>query len=210
MSCHAIEIIRREDNRFVEAELYDELQPEDLLLVERAWGLARIDIHKRLLGMSIQRSDWPESLHWDWSKKATELKLIQATGFGIVCSDSWEGVMLTKTATCFAQLAKDKGKPLVYIDYLEIAPWNWCIQPLGHEGRYKGIGSMLFREAIKQSIGEGFHGRVGLHALPQAIEFYEKTCGMTALGRDPQKQNLMYFEMSRDGAEQFLDTGGAS
>ncbi|MBX3394283.1 MAG: hypothetical protein KF841_02830 [Phycisphaerae bacterium] len=118
--------------------------------------------------------------------------------------------MLTKTASHFARLAEDKGKPLVYIDYLEAAPWNWRVQPLGLERRYKGVGSILFREAVKQSFDEGFHGRVGLHALPQADTYYEKVCGMTAVGRDPKKQNLLYFEFSRGRAQKFLDDGGAT
>lgn len=118
--------------------------------------------------------------------------------------------MLTKTATHFARLTEDGGKPLVYIDYLEVAPWNWRVRPLGLNGRLRGAGSILFREAVRQSIREGFHGRVGLHALPQAESYYERVCGMTVVGRDSRKQNLLYFEFSRGQARRFLDDGGAT
>ena len=57
---------------------------------------------------------------------------------------------------------------------------------------------------MKQSKEEGFRGRVGLHALPQAELFYEKACGMTPLGREIAKQNLLYMELSGQQAEKLL------
>lgn len=210
MSGQAVQLVRRTDDSVVEATLYDGMRPEDLLLVERAWSPERLRLYEQLLQKGVRRDEWPESLHWDWSKKAPELRFLQATGFGIVYDRSWEGVMLTKTAAHVARLAEDKGKPLVYVDYLEVAPWNWRVLPLELHGRFKGIGSVLFREAVKQSIDEGFHGRVGLHALPQAETYYEKVCGMTAIARDPIKQNLLYFEFSRGRAQKFLEEGGAT
>jgi hypothetical protein len=58
--------------------------------------------------------------------------------------------------------------------------------------------------ATQLSIEEGLKGRVGLHSLPAAESFYEQSLGMSALGRDPQKQNLMYFEFSSEQASAFL------
>lgn len=62
--------------------------------------------------------------------------------------------------------------------------------------------------AVEQSEEEGFHGRVGLHALPQAERFYAEVCGMTPLGPDPGAQNLIYFELGAQKAREFLDAGG--
>jgi len=112
--------------------------------------------------------------------------------------------MLTKTASHTSRLAAERGKPLVYIDYVEAAPWNWTVPEIGREGRFRAIGSILFWRAIKQSQEEGFYGRVGLHALPQAEQWYEKGLRMTSVGRDPGKQNLLYFELSRQQAESLL------
>lgn len=210
MSEYPIEIIRREDDAVVKATLHDSMKPEDLLLVEEAWNPVRLGVHKKLLREKVDEVEWPESLHWDWSKKARQLQLLQATGFGIMCDGSWEGAMLTLTVTHNARLVKDKGMPLVYIDYIETAPWNWPVQSLGLTGRYKGIGTILFRAAVQQSLNEEFSGRVGLHALPQAIAFYQDVCGMTDLGHDPKKENLLYFELSREQARKFLDVGGAT
>ncbi|VTR96316.1 Uncharacterized protein OS=Methylomonas sp. FJG1 GN=JT25_10440 PE=4 SV=1 [Gemmata massiliana] len=43
------------------------------------------------------------------------------------------------------------------------------------------------------SIGATACGRVGLHSLPQAEDFYNR-CGMTRIGPDPHYYDLVYFE----------------
>lgn len=112
--------------------------------------------------------------------------------------------MLTKTASYTARLVPDKGKPLVYVDFLESAPWNWPIPEIGREGRFGGVGSVLLWKAVKQSEEEGFRGRVGLHALPQAESFYERAFGMTPLGRDVNKENLLYMELTAEQAKKLF------
>lgn len=208
MSAIPIELIRRADNEFVAAELLEGIRPEDLALVERVWGPERLRIYQSLLKSGVPRGEWPESLHWDWTKKAKELKLLASSGFGIVCEGAWQGVLLAKTAGCAARLANEKGKPIVYLDYLETAPWNWPIQAIVQAGTYRSVGSVLFRQAVVLSMKEGFHGRVGLHSLPQAERFYEHVCGMTPVARDTAKQNLLYFEFTREQAQNFLDDQG--
>ena len=111
---------------------------------------------------------------------------------------------MTKTTPYVARLDADRGRPLLYIDYLEVAPWNWRIPEIARDGQFRGIGSVLFWHAVQQSREEGFHGRVGLHALPQAEAFYEVGCHMTPIGRDAAKQDLHYFELSQERAERFF------
>ncbi len=126
-----IEIIRRAESgskEFVTAALLDGLRPTDLDLIERVWGPERSRILLKLMENGAQdNDDRPESLHWDWSKKSPELKLLEANGFAVVCEEQWQGVMMTKSASYSSQLKGDIGKPLVYVDYLEVAPWNWKI-----------------------------------------------------------------------------------
>lgn len=207
MNGNGVELIRREGGEFVEATLLHGLTPKDLLVVERAWAGERARLIAELLKRGTPRPDWPQSVHWDWSRKAPDLQFLEATGYGIVFEDEWQGVMLTKTAACVAQLKDDAGKPLVYVDFLEAAPWNWRIAPLDQVSRFKGVGPLLFREAVNQSMQEEFQGRVGLHSLPQAESFYEGACGMTRVGPDPKKQNLVYFEFTRQQAQRFLQEG---
>ena len=199
-----MELVRREDGAFVAAELHCALKPTDLLLVERGWAQDRARMMTALLKAGVPRQQWPQSLPWDWSRKAPDLKLLQAAAYGLVSDGDWQGLMMTKTAQYVARVEEDKGKPLVYVDFLEVAPWNWRVEALDRVSRFKGVGSVLFREAVQQSIAEGFHGRIGLHSLPQAEAFYEGVCGMTRWGQDPNKEDLVYFEFSRSQAQQFL------
>ena len=200
-------IQRRSDKELVSATVLEGMAATDLLVVENEWRAERSSIMQELLAAGVARPNWPESLHWDWSRKVSELQLLASTGFGIVCEKRWQGVMMTKSAGYFTRLDPDKGKPLLYLDYLEVAPWNWVIPQINRAGFYKTVGSTLFWRAVHQSEEEGFHGRLGLHALPQAEPFYEKVCRMTPIGRDASKQNLLYFELTRQQAAGFLKTG---
>jgi len=68
------------------------------------------------------------------------------------------------------------------------------------------------RTAVQLSHDEGFHGRIGLHALPQAEEFYRDKCGMQCCGEDPSYEDLPYYEMTREIAMRFTSNssgGGA-
>ena len=205
MSNRSVPLIRRADDVEVEAIVVSGMSSVDLILIERDWREAKDAIIDELVSRSVDPEKWPQSLHWDWARKASELALLEATAFGISLDDKWQGAMVTKVASYSSRLGDDKGKPIVYIDYVETAPWNWNVTALGRDGRYRGVGVTLVREAIEQSLKEGFHGRVGLHALPQAEPFYERVCGMTPVGRDTNKQELLYFELSRGQAQKFLD-----
>jgi hypothetical protein len=209
MSARGVEILRANDGALVPAFLHDALSHVDFVLAERSWHDERVRIHQELLTAGVSRAQWPQSIHWDWTRKAPMLARLEISGHGAVAEGAWQGLMLTKTASQFARLGEDRGKPIVYIDYLEVAPWNWPLSSIGRRPRYKGIGSLLFTQAVRQSFAEEFRGRVGLHSLPQAEEFYRTVLGMTAVERDSAKQNLMYFELTREQARLLLQMGGA-
>lgn len=206
MSDPELRIIRRLDSQEVVATLRDGIRPDALLAIEQEWGPYRAKFKQELLALGIPKSQWPESLHWNWARKVPELQLLESTGFALDHDGKCQGMMLTKTVSYVSLL--DNGKPLVYIDYLEAAPWNWKIAPLNRKGDFRGVGSVLFAIAIRQSFDEAFHGRIGLHALPQAEAFYAEACGMKDFGPDPHKQNLHYFELSQKQAEQHCKDGG--
>ncbi|WP_314964497.1 GNAT family N-acetyltransferase, partial [Bradyrhizobium cosmicum] len=69
------------------------------------------------------------------------------------------------------------------------------------------VGSALITAAIALSEDEGFKGRLGLHSLPQADDYYRKI-GMTDLGQDVAYQNLRYFEMTSEQARAFFEQEG--
>lgn len=204
MRPRAIEVLRGDNGDIAVAKLVSGLGPSHLELVEGAWSGARVEMMMNLTLARIAGDRWPQSLHWDWARKGPALRLLQATGLGITCGDEWQGVMLTLTAEHVTRLGADAGKPIVYIEFLETAPWNWRIAEIGQTPRFRGVGSVLFREAVRQSTREGFRGRVGLHALSQSEHFYERACGMTRMDPDPKKLGLVYFELPANGAAAFL------
>ena len=112
--------------------------------------------------------------------------------FAIVYRDVTQGLMIVDTSRT-ARLEPDRDKGLVYVDYVEVAPWNrsgWQPHRVFHS-----VGTVLLRTAIQVSLNRGFDGRIGLHSLPQADSFYRQQ-GMTNLGADADYQDLCYFEIS--------------
>jgi hypothetical protein len=131
--------------------------------------------------------------------------LLAHLGFSVVCDGMTQGLMRIDL-THSSRLATQHGKPLVYVEYLEAAPWN---RPeLSSPPRYRGVGSALIAAAILLSMSEGFKGRIGLHSLPQADQFYRDTCCMSDLGPDANyRGNLKYFEMTPAQAAAFANEG---
>jgi hypothetical protein len=105
-----------------------------------------------------------------------------------------------------AELRADPG-PILYVDYLETAPWN--LKGLPQPPRFLGVGTVLIIEAVKLSEENGWRRRVGLHSLPQAERFYETRCKMTRIGCDPYYLNLTYFEYTEEQATNWLKEVGA-
>lgn len=187
----------------VEAELRDAIEDAQLIDWQTRWQPDLIGVLQELVRRGVPVAQWPQSWHWDWKQKAARVQgLLAFRGFSIVAHGETQGlaqVNLTKSAREPSQA----GRPLVYLDYLEVAPWN---RPeLGRPVRLKGVGTALLTAVVALSEEEGFRGRIGLHSLPQADAFYRQRCGMTDLGPDPAYQNLRYFEMTAEQARAFLD-----
>jgi hypothetical protein len=95
-------------------------------------------------------------------------------------------------------------KDVVYVDYLESAPWNLKIST--NQPRFLGVGTVLIAEAIHLSLEMGLEGRVGLHSLPQAETFYKGRCRMSKFGADPSYSDLTYFEYTGQQAIEWMAT----
>ncbi len=143
-----------------------------------------------------------EDAHWDWAKKM--LREHRAPlGFrscAVEVESETLGLMQVELATHRSR--SNKSLNLAYVDYISIAPWNrpWP----GHPPRFRGVGSILLREAVRTSVAEGFRGRIGLHALPGAVTWYQEKLKMKAFGADPDYQGLLYFEFTEEQAKRFL------
>lgn len=111
--------------------------------------------------------------------------------------------------------ALDPTNWVVYVDFVEAAPWNRREPPDRNQHtiqspRFTGVGTLLIAEAIRASMGRGANGRIGLHSLPAAEDFYASRCKMTRLGSDPNYHGLAYFEYPEGVAAPWLTDVGFS
>ncbi len=190
-------------DKLVEAHLRDRIEDRHLDDWETKWRPVVEATIKRLTDQKVPRSRWPQSSHWDWRDKVDDMKgLLSGAAFCIECDSVTQGMMALNLTKGRALIEQQKGQHLVYVEYVEVAPWN-RIEHVA-KPRFRGVGSLLMLAAVTRSKEEGFKGRIGLHALPQSKVFYADKCGMTDLGPDPKYQNLHYFEMTVEQAEGFI------
>lgn len=83
--------------------------------------------------------------------------------------------------------------PLVYVEAISTTPWNRS--DIEQPPWLKRVGTLLLLFARQRSVDLGYGGRVGLHSLPEAEQFYQRQ-QMPDYGPDPEKENLVYFEYS--------------
>lgn len=194
-------------NEVVDAELWDTINDTQLADWETEWVPELFKGLQRMKRAGVSIADWPQSRNWNWRNKTRYLQgLLGRQGFSIMCEGMTQGMMFIDM-TRRAKLPSQAGQHLIYVDFLEAAPWN---RPglVADEARYRGVGSLLIRAAVALSQEEEFQGRIGLHSLPQANSFYASHCGMEDLGPDPDYDNLRYFEMTPIAAVAFLEVGG--
>jgi hypothetical protein len=207
MSTTPVQIIRRSDKSLLDAILHTELAPSVLIDTEKEWGPLRWAAARELYTQG-RVSEIPQHYHWDWARKSQNLGLLAYQCLGIEYDKKLQGLLLVKIAGVEARLDPDGGKPLVYIDYLESAPWN--LRSITDTPLYGGVGPVLMQAAVQLSFEEGFHGRIGLHALLQSEEFYRDDCGMHGCGPDASYHNLTYYEMTREIAARFISNASGS
>lgn len=191
------------------AELWDAIGEQQLTDWEAEWVPELFKALQRLRRVGVPRRFWPQSRHWDWRRKTESLQgLLAHPGFSLMCAGMTQGMMLIDVVSKRCRLKSQQGKNLVYVEYLENAPWNRK-ELLFDPPRYRGVGVLLMRAAIESSLEAGFKGRIGLHSLPQSNRFYANTCGMTDMGADadPQYHPMHYFEMTPEQAEVFIARG---
>lgn len=186
-------------NSLVDAILLDPVDAAQVEAVGKQWSQIRQDHAQR---QPKGATHGAEHGHWDWTKKAKKTQLLAYRCLAIECRGEIQGLMLLELAARHAKLDPDKGKPLVYVDYVEAAPWN--LRQFTDKPKYKLVGSLLVEAAVQTSIAESFGGRLGLHSLPQSEDFYQRKCNMTRIGPDPSVQNLCYFEFTRESASQYI------
>ncbi len=182
----------RSSGQLVEADLVDSIESNHLDDFDQLWRTHR----------AIQQE---EHGHWDWRRKVAHYSgQLSYQFFAVECGGKTQGMMIVNTMKR-CRLPQQTNRHLVYVEYLEAAPWNR--REVTSDPQYKGVGSVLIAAAIQLSIDEGNHGRLGLHALPQADTFYRDVCGMTDLGSDASyspQYALRYFETTEEQSAAFM------
>lgn len=164
-----------------------------MVRAERLWAPRRLDVIERyLLGGKV--GSLPQHVHWSWALKALD-QGVQHANCAVELAGRIEGLMTLIVTGKTARLPGAVGLPLVYVDYLESAPWNnsdFTPTPV-----FRGVGLRLIQAAVQHSLDRGWHGRIGLHSLPQSEPFYVRTCGVVSLGSDPVSGGLTSFELDQ-------------
>lgn len=189
--------------RLVEATLIDGITRDEVEKAEAVWKPFLDKQLKRMEAEGVPKERWPQHRHWNWRQKheAVEQSFLAYRMFGVECQSEMQGLMLVAVGK-HCRIESQKDKHLVYIHFIAAAPWN--VPSVVIEPRYSLVGSVLVATAIHLSLEEEFHGRIGLHSLPQSEAWYLNACGMTDFGPDPSVQNLRYFEMTPAQASEFL------
>jgi hypothetical protein len=180
----------------VPAQLHDTITEQALTDWEANWQPFTAQIQGRGSASTMQSS------HWDWRGKASVRKGLANAGYSITCEGGLQGMMFVENALHRCQLPDQQGKNLIYVEYLESAPWNQ--KALKNPPKYAGVGLSLICAAVELSAQEGFRGRIGLHSLPQANGYYTRL-GLADLGLGYGYANLNYFELSERSARSFLN-----
>lgn len=171
----------------VPATLIVGFPPRRLAAVERSWAPARDRLAREMARAGVPL----ESRHWRWTRKDASAQAGDLLLVAVECRGRIQGLMALQTE--LRPAARTPGQWVMYVDYIESAPWNLSVAGL-QTPRYGGVGKLLIAEAIRVAAGRTVGGRIGLHSLPQTEGFYANQCRMTRVGPDPAYQNLVYFE----------------
>jgi hypothetical protein len=183
-------------------EVYREYPPALLDDIERMWADARKEAAAAGLAAGL---DPLEHSHWDWRHKAESVEEGRHMLVAVECDSSVQGLMAVLRSPRSGRLGDGK---VVYVDYLETAPWN--LKGSAASPRFLGVGTVLIAEAVRLSLEMALGGAVGLHSLPQAEAFYSHRCRMTRVGLDADYYDLTYFEYTNQQATDWLATIGES
>ena len=203
MSSTPIRIARFTDKSVVDASLLFDVDPLTLIEVERLWGPSRLDGAERL-HREGNSNIVPEHHHWNWGMKGQMLQWPSCRCLGVEADGQMQGLMMVESARHHSRLPRSRGESLLFIEFIESAPWNLLAYVT--EPRYSGVGTVLIHAAIQSSVDLGYNGRIGLHALPQVESYYQEKYGMIYVEHDENHHSLPYYELTQARAEQLLQS----
>ncbi len=161
----------------VDAVLVNDVNDDTLLAADQSWIPMLLQAAREEIARGIPPA--PHS-HWRWQNK-TGTNRGGRRIIGIECGGEVQALI----ALCLdkkCRLPVQAGLPLVYVDYIETAPWN--MKRYAEQPRFRGCGPRLIGAAVEISVNLGWAGRLGLHSLEEddTLRFYRLVCGMTGAG----------------------------
>jgi hypothetical protein len=192
----------------VDAVFIDGVTEFEARSTDEVWRPALEGLLNRAAELNVPAELWPEHAHWTWESK------IRASApashfYGIECEGQMQGLLALREDR-FSRIAASIKAPIVCIDYVATAPWNYGVflARIGLTARFRGCGRIFVAAAISRSRELGYNGRVGLHSLVEAEPFYRDVCGLTDMGIDAKYEGLRYFEMTPKRAGDFIERLG--
>lgn len=157
----------RAPNRpLIGAKLYRDFPLAALESVETLWADSREEAARGGIATGLAPL---EHAHWDWRNKADSVEAHYHLLVAVECEGEPQGLM---AVTRFPRPARLGDGQVLYVDYVESAPWN--LKGSVAQPRFFGVGTLLIADAVRLSLESGLEGRLGLHSLPQAELFLRK------------------------------------
>lgn len=187
---------RSDVERIVTANLLED--PPDELVIEtgKIWNFFKKKFHVK---MEHSHWNWENKLHYEY-KTNSAFKI-----FALEYEQSLQGlILLDFGGRHVSHLSGRNVKPIVvYIEYVETAPWN--VAAIVKQRHFKYTGVRMLQAAVDFSISMGYNGRIGLHSLLSAEPFYEDTMQMTRISQERSTEGLTRFELPQKDVQQFLE-----
>lgn len=136
--------------------------------------------------------------HWEWRTKCAIASGTNRRVLSLLNGSEVEAAMLLLSGK--TSRATSAPLPILYIDYVAVAPWNR--KTFQNPQRFRHLGTVMIGAAVELSRAIGLDGRCGLHALPQSEGFYHRI-GMRDFGLDAAYSSLRYFEFDAAAARNF-------
>lgn len=210
------EVESPEHGRSFKLDLVDGLDSVHIDFIEQQWepvlqrqyDLALLSFFQ-LPAASQTEEKWAEILgkfgaqdsHWKWRIKCSVAPGTNRRIFALLNVGDVEAAM----CLFFGKQSRDANPlPIVYVDYVAVAPWNR--KEVQNPLRFRNFGTVMLGAAIAVSMSMGLEGRCGLHSLPQSEGFYRRI-GMADFGIDAAYLSLRYFEFSNQAARIFIAKG---
>lgn len=191
--------------QIVLAEFIEDVPLPLLRRTEALWRPEFRRLKQAALDRGVTEDELPlEHSEWDWERKKRGTNK-DSRFFGVEYEGQVQCLMMISTGMD-CKIPEQAGLPLVYVDYLEVAPWNQS--RLVVERPFAGLGGLLLDVAISISRELGCEGRIGLHSLRQSEKFYRNCrmtdCGVESAGYTGEHR---FFEMTPEQARSFSEGG---